>query len=346
MQTNNSNGKDSIVQIVRMSEIKPCRMFWIWKPYIPMRKLTILRGDPGCGKTSFALQLAAIFSRGDIFPGQVKEDICSENGHFQGGDVLFISAEDDLDDSIVPRLIAANADLDGVLSVDDSKFCGSLSFTDPKFEALIKASNARLVIIDPIQAFIGAGVDGHRANEVRPVMSHLRYLARQYACAIVLIEHLNKNMGGKAIYRGLGSIDITAAARSILMLGSNEKDPTQKGVAHIKSNVGQLGNVIGFNITDDGFKWDLDSTITKEAILGISSASNGENGQSTLDKACEFLQEVLKEDARTARDITIMAQQFNISKTTLQRAREKLGVETIRKGFGKGSEYLWSLKEA
>ena len=340
MTQNNEINKD-FTHLVRMSDIKPRKLIWIWKPYIPLGKLTILRGDPGCGKTSFALQLAALYSRLDVLPGQTEDDIGKDTT--VGGNVLFITAEDDLDDSVHPRLIAANANMDQIFSVEEGDKEGPFTFADPIFEELIEMAKPRLVIVDPIQAFIGAGVDGHRANEIRPIMAHLRKLARKHLCAIVLIEHLNKNTGGKPLYRGLGSIDTTAAVRSIMMLGSDENNPTEKGAVHIKSNVGQLGPVVGFSITDDGFKWNPDSTITKEAIFGM--ARNGDvNGQSNIDKACEFLTEVLKEDARTAKDLQVMAETYGISQSSLRRAREKLGIKSVR-GTGNGNDivYYWHL---
>ena len=348
-------GEAEVVQMVRMSEIKPRPMLWLWNPYIPLGKITILRGDPGCGKTSFALQLAAIYSRNDYFPGrgpregETPEIDITKGADFPGGYVLFLSAEDDLEDSIAPRLIAAGANMDKIMSVADQELKTPINFTEPVFEELIKGSEAKLVIIDPIQAFMGGSVDAHRANEVRPIMSHLRRLARKYMCAIVLIEHLNKNIGGKALYRGLGSIDITAAARSILMLGSDDRNPAQKGVAHIKSNVGPKGDVIGFSITENGFKWEPDSAITKEIICGNSSAvdnrhNDGGEKQSALDKACEFLREVLKEGPRTVKDLHIMASQFNISEGSLRRARIKLGLTVVRnKGVGSDTVYSWQL---
>ena len=325
--------------LVRMSDVVPRKLMWIWKPYIPLGKLTILRGDPGCGKTSFALQLAAIYSRVDVFPGRTREQNIEEGDTAVGGKVLFITAEDDLDDSVYPRLVAAKADMDKVFSVKEGEKEGPFTFMDSVFEELIEAANPTLVIVDPIQAFIGAGVDGHRANEVRPVMSHLRRLARKYTCAIVLIEHLNKNSGGKPLYRGLGSIDTTAAVRSILMLGSDENEPTQKGAVHIKSNVATLGPVVGFSITDKGFNWEPDSTITKEAIFGTVRADSDRGGQTSFDKACEFLTEVLREEARTIKDLHIMAEAYGISEATLRRAKEKLKIVATRKG----GVYHWEL---
>ena len=327
-------------RIMMMSEVVPKQVEWLWKPYIPLGKLTILRGDPGCGKTSFALAIAAIVSRGGDFPGTNP----FENKKTEARKVLFFTAEDDLDDSVAPRLIAAGADMDYVLSVRDDVAAPQMTFVCEEFEELIKTSEAALVVCDPIQAFLGAGVDAHRANEVRPVMTHLRNLARTYNCAIVLIEHLNKNSGGRPLYRGLGSIDTTAAARSILMLGCDENNPQEKGAAHIKTNCGVLGDIIGFTIDENGFKWNPNSTISKNEIFGNTRTAAETGGQSALERAMEFLEEVLSEDKRTSKDLRIMAQAYGISDATLRRAREKMGIDVSeREGHGATTVTYWKL---
>ena len=194
-----------------------------------------------------------------------------------------------MDDTIVPRLIKAGADLTKVFSYDESA-ASDLKFASPKFEELLQAAKPKLVIVDPVQAFLGAEIDGHKANEIRPVMSKLRSLAAWYECAVILIEHLNKNIGGKALYRGLGSIDITAAARSVLMLGSDPNNEKEKGIAHIKSNCGEKGKVIGFTISDNGIEWNLSTHLTADMIQG-HIRQTGSQEDSALKEAKEFLLE-------------------------------------------------------
>ncbi|MCL2573275.1 MAG: AAA family ATPase [Defluviitaleaceae bacterium] len=331
-------------QLICLADIEPKAMRWLYYPYIPLGKLTILRGDPGCGKTSFALQIAANFSQGRLQPGQKEgyNPIEEEDLHLCVGNVLYLTAEDDIEDTILPRLIKADADRVRITTVNEDTLAEPLSFTSSAFKDLIKQSGAHLVIVDPIQAFMGAKVDAHRANEVRPVFTHLRRLAKRYNCAIVIIEHLNKNMNGNPMYRGLGSIDVTAAARSILYLGSNDQDPTQKGVVHIKSSGRPEGDIIGFTIDKGGFRWNPDSAITKEQIFG-SSLSKKEGDSSAIDIACLFLEEQLKQYDRSCNDLRVLALPFNISDATLRRAREKLGVKTYKKWEGGKQQSFWSL---
>jgi len=324
--------------LIRMADIEPKEISWLWEPYIPLGKITLLRGDPGQGKTTLCLTLAAIVSKGLAFPTD------SSFTASEQGSVLFITAEDDLSDTIAPRLIKAKANTEKVFSYRESP-TEALTFTSTQFETLIKEAKPRLVIVDPIQAFLGSQVDGHRANEIRPVMSRIRALAEQYNCAVVLIEHMNKNLGGKGLYRGLGSIDITAAARSIIMLGSDPENEAEKGIAHIKCNVGKMGPVVGFTIGKDGLVWNPHTTLTADMIQGHAKPA-GVRSDSALDEAKEFLMDALKEGKQSSRDILITAKQYGISERTLKRAREDLSIDCKEsKGFGSGTIVYWKLPD-
>jgi len=262
--------------------------------------------------------------------------------------VLFITAEDDLNDTIAPRLRKAGADVDCVFSCDD-KDTQELSFTSPGFENMISRCSPKLVIADPIQAFLGRNVDMHRANEIRPIMSYLRCLAKEYNCAILLIEHLNKNIGGKSLYRGLGTVDISSATRSILMVGSNPEDDTDKGIAHIKTNCGQRGDVVGFTISNRGLEWNPDTNLTAEAIEGYSNGNGNARpkGTTALDNAKNFLEAALKDGKQASRDVVLEAMQRGILESTLKRARGELGVLcNEREGFGKNTIVYWRLPNA
>ncbi len=192
--------------IINMADVEAVAVKWLWKPYIPLGKITIIQGDPGEGKTTLALSIAAALTQGENLPNEV-ETKAPVN-------VIYQTAEDGLADTIKPRLEAVNADCARVLVIDESK--EELSMTDERIEKAIQQTGAKLIILDPIQAYIGANVDMHRANEIRPVMSKLGRIAEEYGCAVVLIGHMNKAAGQKSSYRGLGSIDITAVARRFM----------------------------------------------------------------------------------------------------------------------------------
>lgn len=203
------------LNIINMADVEAVAVKWLWKPYIPLGKITIIQGDPGEGKTTLALSIAAALTQGEKLPNEVESKAPMN--------VIYQTAEDGLADTIKPRLEAVNADCARVLVIDESK--EELSMTDERIEKAIQQTGAKLIILDPIQAYIGANVDMHRANEIRPVMSKLGRIAEEYGCAVVLIGHMNKAEGQKSSYRGLGSIDITAVARSVLIVGKMRDSP-------------------------------------------------------------------------------------------------------------------------
>ena len=192
------------IKVPESEEMVPTNVDWLWFPYIPFGKLTIIQGNPGEGKTYFAMMLTAACTNRKLFPNM--EDIEPFN-------VIYQTAEDGMGDTIKPRLVEAGADLSRVMVIDDSEEV--LTLSDDRIEKAVRQNQVRLVIIDPVQAFIGADVDMNRANEVRPVFRKLGMIAEKTGCAIVLIGHLNKSSGTQSTYRGLGSIDIMAAVRSL-----------------------------------------------------------------------------------------------------------------------------------
>lgn len=203
--------------MIRMSDVEQTEVDWLWYPYIPFGKLTIIQGNPGEGKTFFAMQLAAACTNQKFLP---------EMEPFEPFNMIFQTAEDGLGDTVKPRLLSAEANLDRVLVIDDAE--NPLTLADDRIEKAIRENNAKLMIIDPLQAFLGANVDMNRANEVRPIFRKLADIAQATGCAVVMIGHLNKASGAQSTYRGLGSIDITAVVRSLLFVGRVKDDPTTR----------------------------------------------------------------------------------------------------------------------
>ena len=197
--------KNTDVKLISMDTIPIEEVTWLLKPFIPYGKITIIQGDPGEGKTTLVLQIIAALTTGRPIWDGLPE---TERIH-----VIYQTAEDGLSDTIKPRLVAAGADCARVLVIDDSE--KALTLDDDRLEQALEQTGARLVVLDPIQGYIGSGVDMHRANEIRPLMHRLAKLAEKYSCAVILIGHMNKNSGDKSSYRGLGSIDFQAAARSV-----------------------------------------------------------------------------------------------------------------------------------
>jgi len=196
--------------IVRLSDVTPEKVEFLSYPYIPLGKLTLLDGDPGVGKSTLSLAIAAGVTLGKGVPGMVKAD---------PGNVLVLSCEDGLSDTIRPRLDASGADVQKVFALR-----GVMTLDEEGLEALthhLTEIRPRLVIIDPLVGYLGGKVDMHKGNEVRQVTAGLAELAEEFHCSFLAIRHLTKGGRDKAIYRGIGSIDFTAAARSVLLAGTD-----------------------------------------------------------------------------------------------------------------------------
>ena len=313
---------------IKMSDVEPTKVEWLWYPYIPYGKITIIQGDPGEGKTTLILNLAALLSKGEKLPeSEEKSDPIN---------IIYQTAEDGLSDTVKPRLIAANADDERITVIDESK--SELSLTDERLEQAIIETKAKLVILDPLQAYIGANVDMHRANEIRPVMKHLAEVAQRQQCAVVLIGHLNKAMGMKSSYRGLGSIDIPASARSVLLVGRIKDNPTVRVMAQIKSSLAPDGEQIAFELNKEkGFI----SFIGKYDI-SIDDLLNGVATTSKLEQAEKLLRDMLSDgSAIKQKQLQQQAKIRNISERTLNEAKKNVGV----KSFRSNNEWYWKLSK-
>jgi len=303
------------LKILTMSDVQAEQVEWLWAPYIPFGKISIIQGDPGNGKTTMALAIAAAVTTGTKLPG----------GHLSApGNVIFQTAEDGLADTIKPRLEQLGADCDRVHIIDEGET--ALSLSDERIEQAIVEKGARLFILDPLQAYLG-GADMHSANGVRPLMKQLAAVAEWTGCAIVIIGHLNKK-GGKAQYRGLGSIDIYAAARSVLTVGKLEVDEHLRGVVHNKSNLAPPGTSLAFELDPHtGFRWCGEHEITIDELLGGKQQAP----ESQSSKAKRLIQSVLAHGPVLATDMFQMAEAQGISKKTLSRAKDALGIASIKR---------------
>ncbi len=328
--------------IVNLSDVEPEEVNFLWPPYIPLGKLTILEGDPGLGKTFLSLCICAAISNGGVLPDQDGKPTVQLNK----GRVLFMTAEDGLADTLVPRLEMMGADRRQISCLTGWRTAESeeeMSFTLADVNVLraaLEEVKPDLVVIDPLQAYLGGSVDMHRANETRPLLSNLGRIAEEYGCAVLAIRHLSKG-GSKALYRGLGSIDFTAAARSVLTVGQ-EPVTKQKGMAHIKSSCAANGVTLSFDIHPDfGFTWSGVSNFTIEDLLASPSAAKDDqedNGNdSRLEEAIEFLYEILGDGPIESKEIQKQAKQASIKWRTIQRAKEQLEF----KAFKEGDVWFW-----
>ncbi len=300
------------LQMIKMSEIQSQEVSWLWYPFIPYGKLTIIQGDPGDGKTTLVLNIAAWLSKGEGLDSEMKLS--------EPVNVIYQSAEDGLADTVKPRLELAGADCERILVIDEKE--KSLSMVDERLEKAIVQTKARMLILDPIQAYLGGGMDMNRANEARDMTKKFGALAEKHQCAIVLIGHMNKAAGNKAAYRGMGSIDFFAVARSVLLVGRVEGEPNIRAVVQIKNNLATFGHPKAFALSEDGFQWLGDYEITADEVLGgIAPKAN------KMEQAKRLLRELaLTTDAIQSNEIFDMADEQGISKRTLENAKRELGI--------------------
>ena len=314
------------LKIISMDEVPVEEVEWLWYPYIPFGKLTIIHGDGGEGKTTLILQLAALLSRGEKLPCDSTER--------EPIKVIYQTAEDGLGDTIKPRLLAGNADCSQIKVIDESE--ATLTMLDERIEKAIVETGARALILDSVQAYIGAKVDMNRANEVRAILSQLGRIAGQYRCAIILVGHLNKVQGNKSNYRGLGSIDFQATARSVLIVGRLKDNPQIRVMVQDKSSLAPEGEPIAFELDkENGFRWLGHYDISADDLLcGIPREKKSEQAEN-------LILEYLSKGKYPQKELVKKAQAIGISKRVLDEAKKELNVRSLKEG----SQWYWELPE-
>ena len=314
-------------RLIRMSDIPSEQVQWLWYPYIPFGKVTIIQGDPGEGKTSFVLAMIALLTNGEPLP---EEDTASPPI-----DVIYQSAEDGLADTIKPRLEQSGADCSRVLVIDESD--KELTLCDERLEQAVLETHARMIVLDPMQAYLGDGVDMHRANEVRPVFKRLCAMSDRTGCAVILIGHMNKAQGLKSSYRGLGSIDFRAAARSVLLVGRLKSDPSVRVVAHDKSSLAPEGKSIAFSLdAENGFQWKGYCDTTVDEVL------SGAGSVQTKTMQMEDELKLMLNKPVPVEEVFQRAKELSISERTVNIAKKNVGAQSVKLG----SQWYWQLPDS
>ena len=334
--------------MINMESVKVEQIEWLLYPFIPFGKVTIIQGDPGEGKTTMVLQIIAKLTRGEPIllnkksqkeaqqdsEENLKQEVLSQDNPIQPVNVIYQTAEDGLGDTIKPRLLAAGADCSRVLVIDDRE--QPLTMLDVRLEEAIMQTKARMVVLDPIQGFLGTDVDMHRANEIRPLMKRVAVLAEKYHCAIILIGHMNKNSNGKSSYRGLGSIDFQAAARSVLIVGRLKDEPETRVMCHVKSSLAPEGKSVAFRLDKEtGFQWIGEYDISADDLL-----SGDARGQKSRI-AKEFLLDILADGGMAQKKIEEEASKQGIKKKILRNAKQELEIDSVKRG----NQWFWILSE-
>lgn len=300
------------------SEVTPKDVEWLWYPYIPFGKITLLQGDPGEGKSTFAIQVASVITKGGVFPDGY------EMSHPEN--VIYQCAEDGAEDTIKPRLLKAGADCDRIAFIPEDE--DRLVIGDQRLEEAIAASKARCLILDPIQSYVAQDSDMHSAQKMRKTLSKLAEIAEKYGCAIILIGHMTKASGAKQLYRGLGSIDIAAIARSVLMVARDTEQAEVRYMFPVKSSLSPEGDAIGFLLDrNTGFHWLGRCTINKEELTSNDGEVVGKK-----ERAKELLKIILSAGSVPSSEVYSKLWELGIGERTARSAVKEMKIKAERKG--------------
>ena len=282
------------LEVVKASEIEPKEVKWLWYPYIPFGKVTLLQGDPGDGKSKLMLSIAALLSKGEPLPFTETEE-----------NLIFIKEGEK-----------------------------SLSFGDNRIREAIEMYHAKLLILDPMSSYIGESCSMNNANETRAEFNHLIAVAKDTGCAIVIIAHMNKMRDTNPLYRTNGSIDIAGAARSILAITRtpNKEVPAERYLVQVKSNLAPTGSAILFEVSEKGVDFISEMEMTaEEAFQSLAPKIGRPNDKEVKAKA--FLIEMLKDGEMLSSDCEEKLEAAGFRKSTIKKAKKNAGVISRKKGF-------------
>jgi RecA-family ATPase len=309
--------------LLRLSEVSPQPIKWLWDWHIPLGHLTLFQGDPGVGKSLVAMDLCARISTGQSFPDG-SAGACA-------GDVVIWNAEDGAKDVVRQRLEAAGADLDRVHVPHDDASAETIGLPSgvDTLDAQLTESRARMVVIDPIVAFLDRRIATHDDKSVRLALGPVSRLAKRHHCAVVVILHLNKESGPRAIYRGGGSIAFQATVRSSWHIAAHPWRPDQAVMAQVKNNYAPLQSSRCFQKlpSDPGptLRWLDSCELAADQIAGSAIGKT----QRPRDRARDLLEDFLAEEPRTSEEVQTFCDRHDLAERTVRRAKRELDVQRV-----------------
>lgn len=337
-------------QVVRLSDVEPERVSWLWPGYLPLGKVVVLDGDPGVGKSTVMLDLAARITTGSPMPDSAPP---------VKGAVLMLSAEDGMADTIRPRFDAAGGDPAEFVAITGINTCGDSGELIQRtvelpgdlrhIEPVVARNRVVLVIVDVLMAYLSGDVNSHRDQDVRRALYPLHMMAERTGCCVVVLRHFSKSGGPNAVYRGGGSIGIIGAARAGFMCGTDPDDDTgtARVFARTKGNLSEEPPALAYRLVPDELRgcariqWDGVSGHTAAALLAEADCPEERTDR---DEAAGWLINYLtgKNGEAPAGEVIRAAEKDGIQKHTLQRARKRAGVTTDKATFGGG--WVWQLR--
>ena len=303
---------------------------WLWKPFIPYGKLTVLQGDPGEGKTSLILKIAAMVTQGQQ-PPTLKNGQLLDIKSIEPANVFYASTEEEIADSALPRFIRNGGDVNRFAYSAESAV--HMNLTEEDIRSVVESTKAKLIIIDPLQAFLPQNISLTNITKLRPIFTALSNVAMETGAAIVLLGHMNKNEGAKDIHRGLGSADISASVRSIFTVEKDKNDRGLRLIHSVKSNFDESDfTEIGMRLDDNNSLYFID--LQEDGADDIDEIS-------PIDAAKEYLIDLLSSGSVASSQIDELLEEHGISKRTANRAKKELGIKSVQCG----GQWYWELSE-
>lgn len=314
------------VVLTPYSQIEPREIEWLWYPYIPLGRLTTVEGNPGEGKSWFALAIATQLSK-----GYWELQVNGPSSLRVPSATIYVSCEDNKNDTIRPRLDILGADVSKIhhfrVRRDEEDALPTLDEI-PLLRAAIRQAEAKLLIIDPVQDYLPRGADMNKAEHIAPILTKLSDLAEETGCALVLLRHFRKALSETSLNKGLGSVAFGAAARSVLQVTLDKRtehaeNETHHVILQVKTNIGPKGPPLGFRLRLNEFQWQL-TTMTEEEYEEGSVPTHQDIPKAAKREAQEFLREALKSGQRLVKDLLKEGKELGLAQATLYRAKDQL----------------------
>ncbi len=345
----------------RLSDIEMRPVNWLWKGKLACGKVSLIQGDPGLGKSMLLASLAAVVTQGGLWP--VTRDKAPQ------GSVLILSAEDDAEDTLAPRMEAAGADLSRVHILDaiqselenGEKVTRGFDLSQDISKLIYKMreiGDVRLVSIDPVLAYVGQTKDSHKTSDVRGILAPLNSAAYEAGAAIIMVNHLNKSQGQSAINRGQGSNAWAAAARAVFGVIADKEDQGKRYFLTLKNNLGADGTETNLSYRIESYQlpasdpaiqtarilWDA-QPVTETAKELFAQAETPDGEKNDTQEAKDYLSEVLRDGPMKVKDLQIHSRNAGHHWPTIRLAKRLLKVQSRRSGFGAGSVMEWVLPD-